>query len=87
MITKGDWIVTKAGDTGHYAVQVEHDQFICELDPLPEAEDNAALIAAAPKLLAAAKELVYGRNYGMGSRALQLRFELLEDAIKEAKNK
>ncbi|MCP4596238.1 hypothetical protein [Neptuniibacter sp.] len=62
MITQGDWITTKASDAGHHAVQVEHGQFICEFDPLPEAEDNAALVAAAPRLLAACRNVQNARD-------------------------
>ena len=58
MFTKGKWIITRASDSGHYAVQGEYDQFICELDPLPEDFANACLIAAAPELLEACKKFI-----------------------------
>ncbi len=51
MFTQGKRVVTTVADTGHYAVQIEHGQIICEFDPLSEAEDNAKLDAVAPDLL------------------------------------
>lgn len=86
MITQGDWIVTKASDSGHHAVQVEHDQFICELDPLPEAADNAALIAAAPKLLAACRDMVFLENTNMTKKQVRLRIDIAKAAIESAEN-
>ena len=59
MITQGDWQITKHG-TPDYAPQYgiysgESNDFCIVKDE--NAEDNAALIAAAPKLLAMCKEI------------------------------
>ena len=66
-----------------------------------ESKANAALICdavnntagagidpnAVPGLLEALKDLIHGHNAGMGKKAIQLRIELAEDAIKAAELK
>lgn len=57
--TKGPWKVTASLDTGNFLIkQFGPGQVICELDPLPEVEANARLIAAAPEMKKALQKLV-----------------------------
>ena len=64
--TSGSWIVDPYGahDTGNKLVKVLNGPVICELDPVPEAEANAQLIANAPALLKSCKDLIDSIDMG-----------------------
>ena len=60
---------------------------ICMMPHGPEqaqAEANARLIAAAPELLEALREIVKAHDINMGKSAVQLRIDLAREAIAKA---
>ena len=50
--TPGPWYIDRySANSGVLFVKPVPGQIVCEVDPLPEAEANARLIAAAPEML------------------------------------
>lgn len=79
--TPGEWIIKKrfAG----VAIYVEN-KIVCSVYGTDQQEANAKLIAAAPELLEALKDLVNAYTEKMGARAVKLRIELAQEALNKA---
>lgn len=92
--TKGPWIHSKHGfnvltaDEMHSicAVHAPNPGYTSEKD-VQEHLANARLIAAAPDLLEALRDLIQAHTVQMGPKAVKLRVELAEAAIRKAEGK
>lgn len=91
--TRGDWYVSDIPQKDGFYVYTELNKFEAiariykENAHSKQAEANARLIAAAPDMYNALKDIVMSDKLGMGKSAKQLRLDIAEDILNRINNK
>ena len=76
----GKFTLERGGAPYHTLHLLNNGEIIAEFQD----ETHSALIASAPELLEMLKDLVYAKETGMGSSAVNLRYDLARQAIAKA---
>lgn len=86
--TPGPWKARIYPYGDHHQVSNKSGQMfiadVLKLDADEQTEANAKLIAAAPDLLEALKDIIHANDTGMGKSAVRLRIDIAREVIKKA---
>ena len=82
------WMVGNNVPTGEITISgPEGDEHICTMDGNEDNLANGNLIAAAPAMYEALRDLLQGHEEAMGRSAMALRFKIAKDALAQAEGK